>query len=153
FVAVLVVGLGPAVGWWLYKRASFASVDELIAARFHPRAGCPEPVLGKPSDSYAVRCDRCYDGELRPGIPEVLMLCQKYEGTTQVNRMPAPAVRYLLGLYLPSSVAVDDAWIDRWRSHDDVEVAMRTSDGGAAVVWKGLPSARDVEARERALAE
>lgn len=152
-VGALLVGFGPAVGWWLYKRARFASVDELVAARFKARASCPEPVLGKPSDSHAVRCDRCFDGELRPGTPEVLMLCEKYEGTTQVQRLPAPAVRYLIGLWLPPGVKVDDAWLERWRGHDDVSVAMRTSDGGAAVVWKDLPSASDVEARERALAE
>jgi len=150
-LGAIVVGFGPPIAWWLYKRARFASVDELVAARFKPRAGCPEATFGK--GSYAVRCDRCYDGELGPGTPEVLMLCEKYEGTTQVQRVPAPAVRYLLGLWLPPGVKVDDAWIARWRGHDDVAVAMRTSDGGTAVVWKDLPSASDIEARERALAE
>ncbi len=150
-IGALVIGFGPAVGWWLYKRSSFASVDELVAARFKPRASCPESTFGK--GSYAVHCDRCFDGELRPGTPEVLMLCEKYEGTTQVQKLPAVSVRYLVGLWLPPAVKVDDAWLERWRGRDSVAVAARTADGGAAVVWKELPSARDVEARERALAE
>ena len=123
--------IGVPMVYIVLKRRAAASIRSLLAERFVLR---PSPVaeLTIPSGGH-VLVHSAYVDTLGSGF--VLIL-----GNRVWTLAKGGAYQRVAGLFKPGG---DDAWAGRFRKQKDVIVAVAI-EGGALVIWKGLPSRESI---------
>lgn len=144
---VALVGFGPAI-WAYVRRVRAEGSFRRFVAGLRPRAQVPS-VAG--AGRHTPRPFAAWDTELG-GAPAALLLCTRDEGTVLVGGGPVTVMRRLVGAYLPPAPRRDEAWLAAWRAKRGVVTAAAAGDGGAIVVWKGLPTGARAQARLAELA-
>jgi hypothetical protein len=131
-VVALLFAIGVPMVYGILKKRAAASLGVLLGERFVARL-CPVAEVAVPSGGR-VHCYQAYDDARKTGF--VLVLGNWARGTIRIGAAPVSVDNRVAGLFKPGS---DAAWLDRVRSHPDVIVATAI-EGGALVIWKGLPS-------------
>jgi len=140
---VLLVGFGPAIWAYVRRKRAEGSFRRFVAG-LRPRASVPS-VAG--AARHTPRPVAAWEA-----APGALLLCTRDEGTVLVGGGPVTVMRRLVGVYVPPSPGRDEAWLAVWRAKKDVVTAAAAVDGGAIVVWKGLPTGPRAQARLAELA-
>jgi len=140
---VVLVGFGPAIWAYVRRKRAEGSFRRFVAG-LRPRAAVPS-IAG--AGRHTPRPFAAWEAE-----PGALLLCTRDEGTVLVGGGPVTVMRRLVGAFVPPAPRCDEAWLAGWRARKDVVAAAPAVEGGAIVVWKGLPTGPHAQARLAELA-
>ena len=124
----------------LYVRRSDTGFESALAQHgFKERASCPWAVTLRGSPLHVMKC---YEGPLASKVTGDVI-------RGYVHGLTAKGTyTWYLGVVVPASVGVDDAWRARF-PHQDV---VRTPDGDTVVLWQTMDTARSAAMIFEALA-
>jgi hypothetical protein len=134
------------------KRNVLGGFDAFVKQnRFTPRTTSPVAAFSESNPPEGLHFSSGYDGQMRPGVPMTLLLLRRMEAVVVQGVSIQNATLYL-GAYLPDvgkfGADFTKSWCDTaQRKQGHVVYAAPAREGGFIVVWKGVPSRQNVEAR------
>ena len=103
------------------RRARAGLEDYLADEGFQKQAACPVALAARGKD---LREPKCWRGALTPSITADLV-------TGYIPAAERRGYRYFMGVIIPASAHLDDAWLRQWSEQD----AYRAPDGSTVVLW------------------